>query len=454
MTVSSQGSAVLGLGDSRVRLAGGSAVHLDRVDAAGITVAQLAGRAYYRVITAAHAPFAVTTGPVTWTATGTAFDTDREPVATGQGSGQERVTLLAIQDAVAASGPGFDTSVPQGERAVVYIGAATPTVAPALDAIPASALADPWLQANGAADLAAGLPLGVLDGHLQVALASPTASPSPSPFVTPSILPTDTPFPTALDTPSPTPTTGPTARGRRGPRPPRPPRRRVRARLRRRIGSLAADRHVMHRRCRARLVGQFPSSAGFARYVTLRAPSGESLPAVYPPKLGYIMVVANTTDQQRPVRGGYGRPGEPYLRIAPWSWALTTRCWRPAATSGAGGAGQPETLVLDSPNRTLRPNTSFTWTPFVRYGACFSEYEVFDTTTHRIFATLLGSQSTTGFDGPKQDLHRPDGRTAGVIGTQRSGGPVVDRAERADHLLTAPPSIVLPAPRSSGTVAR
>ena len=52
VTVSSQGSAVLGLGESRVRLAGGSAVHLDRVDAAGVTVAQLAGRVYYRVVSA------------------------------------------------------------------------------------------------------------------------------------------------------------------------------------------------------------------------------------------------------------------------------------------------------------------------------------------------------------------------------------------------------------------
>ena len=235
---------------------------------------------------------------MTWTATGTAFDTDREPVATGQGSGQERVTLLAIQDAVAASGPGFDTSVPQGERAVVYIGAATPTVAPALDAIPASALADPWLQANGAADLAAGLPLGVLDGHLQVALASPTASPSPSPFVTPSILPTDTPFPTALDTPSPTPTTGPTARATArptaAPTPSPTPG----------IGTL----DLAAASCPAGVVLDWSTYSGagvFKRYVTLRSPSGPP-PVAYPPTGSTVQVDPATS---KLYASGYDKTG-------------------------------------------------------------------------------------------------------------------------------------------------
>ena len=365
VTVASRGSAVLGLGDSQVRLAGGSAVHLDRVDAAGVTVAQLAGRAYYRVTTDAHAPFAVTTGPVTWTATGTAFDTDREPVATGQGSGQERVTLLAIQDAVAASGPGFDTSVPQGERAVVYIGAATPTVAPALDAIPASALADPWLQANGAADLATGLPLGVLDGHLQVALASPTASASPSPFVTPSILPTDTPFPTALDTPSPTPDDWARRPARRrGPRPPRPPRRRrVSARW-----TLAAAS------CPAGVVLDWSTYSGtgvFKRYVTLRSPSGPP-PVTYP---AHGLHRAGRPGHQQAVIGPATTRREPEATSTYRTLALD-KDGKVLAASAAryAGAGGGAASISDFTAVKDGQRTDFAWTPFSGPSGCFTEY--------------------------------------------------------------------------------
>ncbi len=361
VTVSSQGSAVLGLGDSRVRLAGGSAVHLDRVDAAGVTVAQLAGRAYYRVITAAHAPFAVTTGPVTWTATGTAFDTDREPVATGQGSGQERVTLLAIQDAVAASGPGFDTSVPQGERAVVYIGAATPTVAPALDAIPASALADPWLQANGAADLAAGLPLGILDGHLQVALASPIASPSP--FVTPSVLPTDTPFPTALDTPGPTPTTGPTARATArptaAPTPSPTPG----------IGTL----DLAAASCPAGVVLDWSTYSGagvFKRYVTLRSPSGPP-PVAYPPTGSTVQVDPATS---KLYASGYDKTGagsQFYYRTLALDKDGKVLAASAARYAGAGGG-----VASISDFTAVKDGawTDLSWTPFSGPSGCFTEY--------------------------------------------------------------------------------
>ncbi len=374
VTVSTTGSAVLGLGDSRIRLAGGSAVHLDRVDAAGVTVAQLAGRAYYRDVSTTHAPFLVTTGPVTWTATGTAFDTDREPVATGQGSGQEQVTLLAIQDAVTASGPGFDTSVPQGQRAVVYIGAATPTVAPALDAVPASALLDPWLQANGAADLAAGFPLGILDGHLQVALASPTASPSPAPFVTQPPEPTDTPFPTALDTPTPTPTLGPTPvptpRVTLAPTPSPTPG----------IGSLALTATA----CPGGVVldwSPYSGKGAFARYVTLRSPANEPAPPVaYPPSKTWIAQVAGTSSK------GYSSDVDPQA-AGPGSlyWYRTIalasdgRILAASAARGpSGGAGA--TLAIYGFSAFPDPNdgnlTNFSWSPIAVSSRCFTDYRI------------------------------------------------------------------------------
>lgn len=365
VTVSSQGSAVLGLGASRVRLAGGSAVHLDRVDAAGVTVAQLAGRAYYRDVSATHAPFLVTTGPVTWAATGTAFDTDREPVAAGQGSGQERVTLLAIQDAVTASGPGFDTSVAQGQRAVVYIGAATPTVAPALDAVPASALLDPWLQANGAADLAAGFPLGILDGQLQVALASPSASPSPTPFITDSPEPTDTPFPTALDMPTPTPTLGPTPvptpRITQAPTPSPTPG----------IGSLG----LTATSCPGGVVLDWSTYGGkgaFQRYVTLREPGGAP-PVAYPPSGGSIAQVDGTTS--RAASSGSDTTG---AGSAFWyrTLAISTlgKVLAASPARNGGGAGGVANIgnfgaVKDG------QDTDFSWTPFSGWAnTCFSEY--------------------------------------------------------------------------------
>ena len=248
---------------------------------------------------------------------------------------------------MAASGPGFDTSVPQGERAVVYIGAATPTVAPALDAIPASALTDPWLQANGAADLAAGLPLGILDGHLQVALASPTASPSP--FVTPSVLPTDTPFPTALDTPGPTPTTGPTARATArptaAPTPSPTPG----------IGTLA----LAAASCPAGVVLDWSTYGGtgvFKRYVTLRSPSGPP-PVTYPPTGSTVQIDPATS---KGYLSGYDKTGagsQFYYRTL----ALDKDGKVLAASAARYAGGGPA-----SPASTTSARSRTAWTPTSR----------------------------------------------------------------------------------------
>lgn len=383
VTVATQGSAVLRLGQSLVRLAGGAAVHLDRVDAAGVTVAQLGGRAYYRDVATADAPFVVRTGPVAWTATGTAFDADRAPVAAGQGSGQERVTVLAIQDAVTASGPGFDTTVSQGERAVLFIGAATPTAAPALDAIPGSALADPWLQANGAADLASGFPLGIFDGHL-VALASPTASPSPTPFVTPSAVPTDTPGPTELVTPTPSATPGPTPqptpRGTPAPTPSPTP------------GIVSLD--LTATSCPGGVVLDWSTygGTGFARYITLRSFTGAP-PAVYPPggSIAQVAVTAIRTDLSG---------------VDPYG-AMTSYWYRTVALSSNGkvlGASAPRgptsgpgqaTSITGFTATKAGAETDFSWDSLVLPSACFTTHEFVNSDTGQVVITWKGSQTYT-----------------------------------------------------------
>jgi hypothetical protein len=399
VTVSSPGHAVLALGASRVRMAGGSAVHLERLDGAGIGVSQLAGQVYYRVAPADHAPFHVTTGPVVWTAAGTAFDTDREPVAVGQGSGQERVTLLALQDAVTATGPGFDTTVPQGDRAIVYIGAASPTVAPALDAVPASALLDPWLQANGLLDQAAGLPLGILDGHLAVAVVSP--SPSPTPFVTPSVSPTDTPFPTGLETPSPSPsptavarTPAPTPAITPGPTPSPTPG----------IGVLS----LFATSCPGGVVldwSKYNGKGTFSRYITLRSPSSDPAPpAAYPPSAGYIAELDGTTSKN--ALSGYDTYGAAsQFRYRTLALDGTGKVLAASAARGpAGGAGAEASMTL-SVNPNGQPmETDFSWTTFSGPAACFSQYEVRyaatsgGASTGTIAATNAG-MGTSGIDG-------------------------------------------------------
>lgn len=375
VTVAAQGHAILAVGTSRERLAGGAAVHLDRLDDTGAGVSQLAGRAYTRVRAGEHRTFGVTTGPVTWTASGTAFDIDREPVASGPHAGQELVTLLAIQDAVTASGPGFDTRVPQGDRATIYIGAASPIVAPTLDQIPPDLLLDPWLQANGALDQAAGLPLGALQGKLHAAPGS--ASPSTSPFATPSTGATDTAVPSGSPTSSPSPNATPTpaATPVRTPGPtPTPSPSPTPAPT---IGSLGLSATS----CPGGVVlgwSKFNGS-GFVRYVTLRAPQGDAIPAVYPPNQGYIAVVANTTSRTALSAADTEGQASTYayrtLVVGSGNQVLAA-----SGTPTAGDAGQPETLYMDPPVGS-GGNVTFSWTPFSGPGACFSQYRLINTKT-------------------------------------------------------------------------
>ena len=226
ISVTPGGRAALAIGGSIARLAGGAAVHLDALGTGGVTIGQLAGRAYHRVDPADGLPYRVATGPLTWTASGTAFDVDREPVTSGQGAGGERVTLLAIAHDVALLGPGLEANVTEGQEAVVYIGGSGP-LEPAIAPAEGPALQDPWLEANGALDLSLGYAVGVLTALLPSSSAAPTptaapeATPSASatgeviasgPSATPTGAPGATPAarPTASPSPSPSPTPKPT----------------------------------------------------------------------------------------------------------------------------------------------------------------------------------------------------------------------------------------------------
>jgi len=197
--VAATGSAAIVLGDSRIRLEGGADLRLTTIERSRIAVDQLAGRAWHRVVLPDGGSYVVTTGPVTWTALGTAFDLERS----GAGSaGGDVVHELTVQHAVVAEGPGLRVSVDEGRGATVRLDGA-PTVT-TVEVSAATAAADPWILANAAADDADGLPLGLLDGiELAVATPAPTVFTTPRP--TPTAGPTETPVITAAPTVAPTP---------------------------------------------------------------------------------------------------------------------------------------------------------------------------------------------------------------------------------------------------------
>ncbi|HMJ80275.1 MAG TPA: hypothetical protein VK592_04470, partial [Candidatus Dormibacteraeota bacterium] len=216
ITVSPTGSAAFSVGGSIARLAGGAVVHLDAIDAQGITIAELAGRVYNRVDPADGVPYRVVTGPLTWTASGTAFDVDRIPVLAGEGAGGERVTVIAVEHDVALAGPGLEANVAQGQQAVVVLGGSGP-IQPRIMAADEQAWQDPWLVENGSLDQVLGFPLGSLTAELA------TESPSSSAEVTPSEEPTVSASPSGEPSASPsaaaTPTVAPATPPQGGPSP-------------------------------------------------------------------------------------------------------------------------------------------------------------------------------------------------------------------------------------------
>ncbi len=165
--VAAGGGATLRVGDGYTRMAGDSDLAIVGLDPNAAVIDQIHGRVYHRVDVPSGVGYEVRTGSVGWTAHGTAFDLDREATA-----GADRVTGLALVDAVAVNGPRLQTSLPQGSSLTLDLG---PNGLPGAgssepEPIDTSEHADPWLARNASLDAELGLNLGWL-----------TSAPPPSP---------------------------------------------------------------------------------------------------------------------------------------------------------------------------------------------------------------------------------------------------------------------------------
>jgi len=149
VVVGPAGSAVVRLDVGEARLAPGAALRIDELRGGGAVLEQLAGRVYHRVAPTAEGGYVVATGSVTWTAAGTAFDLDREPVSD---STLERVTGTVIERSVLLNGPSLAGTLVEGRQATVMLGTETPAVA--TQEVPAAWYADPWVAGNTRLDLA------------------------------------------------------------------------------------------------------------------------------------------------------------------------------------------------------------------------------------------------------------------------------------------------------------
>jgi hypothetical protein len=156
LTVAPGGRAVLAVGTSEVRLAGGTTVELDRVAPTEVAVVQRTGRGWYRVDVGAGVSFTVRTASVVWTAHRAAFDLLRS----APGDPDDSVAVVAVQGSVAFRGPDLDGSLVEGRRAAVTLGGDLPDVA--IGTAGSADLADGWLVENAGLDRDQGLPLGIL----------------------------------------------------------------------------------------------------------------------------------------------------------------------------------------------------------------------------------------------------------------------------------------------------
>ncbi len=217
--VGAGGQATLAIGASFVRMAPGSDVRLDGLDANQVVVDQLGGRAYYRA--AATGAYTVVTGSVNWVAAGTAFDLDLQPTA----AGGEEACGLALLDGLNLQGPKVQVSLSQGQSATVELAAGGSAEGqPVVTQISAQVLADSWLVENAQLDALAGLALGELavdvgptssPSQTPLPAVAPTAAPTVAPVSAPTAAPTRIPTPTPVPTrkPTPKPTAKPTPAG-------------------------------------------------------------------------------------------------------------------------------------------------------------------------------------------------------------------------------------------------
>ena len=355
--VGTDGSAALQIGDSRVRLAGGSDLRLRTIDRTSIELDQLAGRVWHRVMVPADGRYVVTTAGVAWTARGTAFDLDR----TGANSpGGDLAHELSIQHAVTVSGAGLLVTVDEGHGATVVLGERPSIESTPVD--PTTAAADPWIRENAASDLALGLSVGMLDDlDLAAATIHPTWTPRPVPSPDPTAAttpvpttapPAATPSPTARATPRPTPRPTPTPAptlGTMG------------------LTALACPGGVI-------LDWTVPDIAGINHIQVLRGTSGE-IPIAYPPGPGIVAIDGGySTDPG--TTSGYDVQevsGSAWYRAVAYTAQnkpLATSDIRSVSTLGAASLG---TLGVSG---TTPGELTFSWSVLGAGADCFSYYKI------------------------------------------------------------------------------
>jgi len=362
--VARDGHATLALGGSFARLTGGADLRIDGLDADRLRLELVAGRTYHRVSPPPGGTYVVTTGPVSWTALGTAFDLDREPA----GTGLERVTLLGLQHSVGIAGPDLRATVGEGRSATILLGGSPAGPELATGSLPPDAMDDPWLVENARLDRALGLPLGVLD---RIALRPdrtpsprPTASPEPTasagagPTEAPTAAPTPTPKPTPRPTPKPTPKPTP----RPTPKPTPTP-----------LASLGLALTT----CNGGIVIDWTQfdGAGFHHYTTLRSTTS-SIPKAWPPQGGavdpggtYSKDKTMTTANDAGLDAGITY----YYRTMAFKADDTV-----IAASSVGSATAKAIKELGA--LAIGPDgsggTTFSWAPYGGPGSCFDLYKL------------------------------------------------------------------------------
>lgn len=375
--VAAGGHATLLLAGSWARLDEGADVRISALGREELALDQLAGRVYHRV-DRTTGRYQVQTGPVAWTANGTAFDLERSPVP---GSGAETARLVAIEHSVSVGGAG-DLVVAEGETLTVQFGPALPAEG-IQGLVGDSELRGGWLARNAALDRALGYPLGVFDRldrpkptptatdtpePTETPEPEPTAEPTEAPTATPSATPTrrPTPTPTVAPTPTPKPTPKPTPgltpRPTPKPTPTPPP---------------IAPLSLQLTSCGGGVVINWSGyeGAGFHHYATLRGTSS-SIPLTYPPT-GAIQDLdgASTTDVNRTSAYDAGVSGGItfYYRTV----AVDAASRVIAASPVRPAVGNPErtdmgALDVAGPSGAL----SFGWTAYAGGEACFGTYRL------------------------------------------------------------------------------
>ena len=361
------GHATLFLGNSQARMSGGADVVIDSLTSTALALDQVAGRVYHRVAVPSDSTYTVATASVVWTAHGTAFDLDRRDLP-GRG---ERLTVLAIEHAVGVAGPGVSATVTEGRRAELILG--LDGVAPdiSMGPIPYGELADGWLTANAALDLAAGFATGVLVAAAPTE-APPTQAPtSPeeptlAPSLEPSTSPPDEPVGTATPKPTREPTPGPTIRPTATPEPtptpvptPRPTP----------TPTPIAPLELAITPCPGGTVLDWSvaPATGFHHYKSYWSASAMFSGAS--PLAG-----SYTTSRYATSAADVGASGDRWYKTFAYNSVGKVIAKSPVAAGAAIGGPVdlgPLTVAPDGP-----PNTHFSWSPFTDSEGCFTYYKL------------------------------------------------------------------------------